>query len=224
MKNCPKDWTHGDLYEHFKQYGKVLSAKMSIDANFTTRGYAFVTFEGAKFGQKAIQQSNGLSHSGLCENADPEQKLTVSEYLLKQDRLGSSAQKCSTNLYVKNFPAKDAGEFAEDDLRALFEEFGDIASVAIMRDDSGKNKGFGFVCFKDWQDAQKAITSFQEAREKNGSTLYVAEFKNKEQREKENQKKTYQFKKSMQKLSLYVKNVAPEATEDQIRDFFSQFG
>jgi polyadenylate-binding protein len=149
VKNCPKEWTHEDLYGHFKQYGKVLSAKMSIDANFTTRGYAFVTFDSAKVGQKAIQQSNGLSHSGLCENADAEQKLAVSEYLLKQDRLGSTAQKCSTNLYVKNFPAKEAGEFAEDDLRALFEEFGEIASVAIMRDDSNKSKGFGFICFKE---------------------------------------------------------------------------
>jgi len=50
VKNCPKDWTHEDLYAHFKQYGKVLSAKMSIDANFTTRGYAFVTFETSKIG------------------------------------------------------------------------------------------------------------------------------------------------------------------------------
>ena len=54
VKNCPKDWTHEELYEHFKQYGNVLSAKMSIDANYATRGYAFVTFETAKSGQKAI--------------------------------------------------------------------------------------------------------------------------------------------------------------------------
>jgi len=83
-----------------------------------------------------------------------------------------------------------------------------------MRDDSGKSKGFGFVCFKDWEDAHKAITSFEETKNKSGSTLFVAEFKNKEQREKENQKKTYQFKKSMQKLSLFVKNVPPEASQD----------
>jgi RNA recognition motif-containing protein len=40
--------------------------------------------------------------------------------------------------------------------------------VAIMRDDQGKSKGFGFVCFKDWQDAHKALTSFAEEKGKDG--------------------------------------------------------
>jgi polyadenylate-binding protein len=60
-----------------------------------------------------------------------------------------------------------------------------------MRGDDGKSKGFGFVCFKDWQHAQKALTAFNDEMSKNGSTLYVAEFKSKEQRQKELQKKTY---------------------------------
>lgn len=51
-----------------------------------------------------------------------------------------------------------------------------------MRDETNKSKGFGFVCFKDWQDAFKALTAFEEARTSNTSTLYVAEFKTKEQR------------------------------------------
>lgn len=96
--------------------------------------------------------------------------------------MGAGQVKCSTNLYVKNFPAKDAGEFGEDDLTAMFQEFGEIASVAIMRDEEGKSKGFGFVCFKEWQDAQKALNTFTEEKGKNGSTLYVSEFKNKDQR------------------------------------------
>jgi len=124
---------------------------------------------------------------------------------------------------VKNFPAKDAGEFTEADLRAHFESFGEIASVAIMRDDSEKSKGFGFVCFKEWQDAHKALIACEEARGK-GQTLYVSEFKTKEQRQKDLQKKTYQFKKSMQKLSLIIKGVDQQATEEQIREFFEQFG
>lgn len=91
IKNCPKDWTHEDLYEHFKQYGNVLSAKMSIDANYTTRGYAFVTYEHAKSGQKAIAEANGLSHAKLSagaiaqesEQVHEERCIHVSEYLQK---------------------------------------------------------------------------------------------------------------------------------------------
>ena len=70
--------------------------------------------------------------------------------------------KCSTNLYVKNFPVKHAGEFDDDDLHNLFQEFGEITSVAIMRDSDQRSKGFGFVCFKDWQDALKATNAFAE--------------------------------------------------------------
>lgn len=60
-----------------------------------------------------------------------------------------------------------------------------------MRDDSDKSKGFGFVCFKEWQDAHKAMTACEEARTHDNATLYVAEFKTKEQRQKDLQKKTY---------------------------------
>lgn len=58
--------------------------------------------------------------------------------------------------------------------------------MAIMRHEDNKSKGFGFVCYKDWQDAEKALTSFAEERaiSKSGG-LYVSEFKTKEQRELE---------------------------------------
>lgn len=85
VKNCPQDWTHEDLYEHFKQYGDVLSAKMSIDGNYKSRGYGFVTFDNAKAGQKALEEANDMPHSKLY-SADPERnseeecKLVVSEF------------------------------------------------------------------------------------------------------------------------------------------------
>lgn len=96
--------------------------------------------------------------------------------------------------------------------------------MAIMRDGDQKSKGFGFVCYKEWQDAEKALTSFAEERTHSKSGLYVSEFKSKEQRELEIQKKTYQFKKSMQFLNLIVKNVDSSATEEDLRKFFETFG
>ena len=46
------------------------------------------------------------------------------------------------NLYVGNL-SYDA---TEDDIRAIFEEFGEVKSVKIIMDrDTGKSKGFGFV-------------------------------------------------------------------------------
>lgn len=85
VKNCPRSWTHEDLYDHFQQYGSVLSAKMSIDNTYKSRGYGFVTYENAKAAQKAIQEANDLPHSNLQsadsdKHSDEECKLVVSEF------------------------------------------------------------------------------------------------------------------------------------------------
>lgn len=99
-----------------------------------------------------------------------------------------------------------------------------------MKDENQMSKGFGFVCFKDWQDAQKAIDELGQTRDSNEEesdkkpSLYVREAKTKEQRKLELVKSTYQFKKSMQMLNLVVKNVEPQATKEEFEQFFSQFG
>lgn len=54
--------------------------------------------------------------------------------------------------------------------------------------------------------------------------LYVREAKSKEQRELEIAKKTYQFKKSMMYLNLLVRNVDPQASEAELKEFFEQYG
>jgi polyadenylate-binding protein len=41
-------------------------------------------------------------------------------------------------------------------LRSLFEEFGEIESVYVQKDDKGVLKDSGFVCFKDPEVAEKA--------------------------------------------------------------------
>ena len=44
VKNCPRDWTHVDLYKQFETFGEISSAKMSITASFESRCYGFVEF------------------------------------------------------------------------------------------------------------------------------------------------------------------------------------
>ena len=58
------------------------------------------------------------------------------------------------NIYVGNL----AEEVSDDDLRAVFEAFGQVESVNILRDRfSGESKGFGFVEMPSKDEAQKAI-------------------------------------------------------------------
>ena len=58
------------------------------------------------------------------------------------------------NIYLGNI----AWSMTEDDVEALFAEFGAVSSVKIITDKySGRSKGFGFVEMDDDAAAQKAI-------------------------------------------------------------------
>ncbi len=90
-----------------------------------------------------------------------------------------------------------------------------------MKDENQQSKGFGFVCFKDSQDARRALTDFEEAKKLNPiGTLYVREALSKEQRQIEITKKTLSYKKSMQYLSLHIKGFPLGTTPDEVRGFF----
>ncbi|MCR4287660.1 MAG: RNA-binding protein [Deltaproteobacteria bacterium] len=64
-------------------------------------------------------------------------------------------------LYVGNLSYKTS----EDDLREAFAAAGEIQSVKIITDETGRSKGFGFIEMANDEEAAKAISTL------NGSTL-----------------------------------------------------
>ena len=66
------------------------------------------------------------------------------------------------NIYVGNLSYK----VDEDDLRGIFEEYGEVTSVKIIKDKySGRSKGFAFIEMANNNDAKTAI------KELNGGEL-----------------------------------------------------
>ena len=58
------------------------------------------------------------------------------------------------NIFVGNLPFSAT----EEDLRSLFSPYGDIDSVAVIKDrDTGRSRGFGFVELAEGARAQDAI-------------------------------------------------------------------
>lgn len=58
------------------------------------------------------------------------------------------------NIYIGNL----AYQINEDSLKNMFEEFGEVESVKIIKDRfSGRSKGFGFVEMPNNSEADKAI-------------------------------------------------------------------
>ena len=75
------------------------------------------------------------------------------------------------NIFVGNLSFNTS----EDELRQMFEPFGQVDRVSIMTDrDTGRSRGFGFVEMASNEDGEKAITALN-GSQVGGRTLNVNE-------------------------------------------------
>jgi cold-inducible RNA-binding protein len=82
------------------------------------------------------------------------------------------------NIFVGNLSFSTT----EDELRQLFEPFGQVDRVSIMTDrDTGRSRGFGFVEMASNEDGEKAITALN-GSQIGGRTLNVNEARPKTER------------------------------------------
>ena len=71
------------------------------------------------------------------------------------------------NIYIGNLSPRTS----EEELRGVFEAFGEVDSVRIIKDNfTGKSKGFGFVEMSNQSQAQAAIAGLN-GKELGGSAL-----------------------------------------------------
>lgn len=78
-----------------------------------------------------------------------------------------------SKLYVGNI----SFDSTEDDLIELFSSVGDCGSVSLVRDDQGRNRGFGFVTMRTKEDGDAAIEKLN-GMEFNGRNIAVRESNN----------------------------------------------
>jgi RNA recognition motif-containing protein len=66
------------------------------------------------------------------------------------------SKETTMNLYVGNLPYR----ITEDQLKAAFEEYGDVSSCTIIKDKvTGQSKGFGFLEMPESSEAEAAISN-----------------------------------------------------------------
>jgi RNA recognition motif-containing protein len=82
------------------------------------------------------------------------------------------------NLYVSNL----GFNVTDNDLRKLFEGYGQVSSAKIITDrESGRSRGFGFVEMDSEKDANTAISKLN-GKEMDGRALSVSVAKERENR------------------------------------------
>jgi RNA recognition motif-containing protein len=82
------------------------------------------------------------------------------------------------NIYVGNL----SYGLTEDELKAVFAEFGEVSSASIITDKySGRSKGFGFVEMPTQSEAEEAIRSL-DGKSVKGRNLKVNQARPREER------------------------------------------
>ena len=131
------------------------------------------------------------------------------------------------NIYIKNIP----GDFTEKDIRSLFEKFGYIKSLILQSNSIGQ---FAFICYEDPKGvdkeygpicAQKAIDEMNEYElREDVPRLLVKHALKKAEREIQKVREAIRYKASKKRCNLYVKNLPPSFTKEQILDVFQRYG
>jgi len=174
VKNLELSVTKEQLHEAFAKYGAITSAVVMLKDDGTSRGFGFVNFETADQARAAVDALNKTKvfgdneiHVGKAEKAQQRQQELRKQWALRKQEMQSKFS--GTNLYVKNLD----DTVSDDVLRTLFEPFGTITSCKVEKDETGKSKGFGYVCFHSPEDATRALTTMNNSMH-NQKPIYVA--------------------------------------------------
>ncbi|EMD38267.1 hypothetical protein CERSUDRAFT_113433 [Gelatoporia subvermispora B] len=217
IKNLDEGIDNKALHDTFAAFGNVLSCKVATDEHGRSKGYGFVHYETAEAADTAIKAVNGMLLN--------DKKVYVGPHISRKERQSKIEEMKAqfTNVYVKNIDA----EVTDEEFRQLFEQFGNVTSAVIQRDEEGRSKGFGFVNFEKHEEAQKGVESLHDF-ELNGKKLFVTRAQKKAEREEELRKSYEQAKNEKlskyQGVNLYIKNLEDEVDDERLRQEFEPFG
>jgi polyadenylate-binding protein len=213
VKNLAKTIDNKSLYDTFSMFGNILSCKVSTNAKGESLGYGFVHYESEEAAMNAISRVDGKLITG--------EKVEVSAFKSRKERGGNKFR--FTNVYVKNLPT----EWNREQLEGEFKKYGEVTSLMLAVDEEGKSKGFGFVNFKNPEDASSAVEALN-GLELGEKKLYVVRAQKKEEREKELRERFEQLKIERQKkyagVNLYVKNLGDDVDDERLHAEFAKFG
>ena len=151
----PQSLTDNEFKNLFEGIGALENCKILRDnATNYSFGYGFVDYQKPECAEQAIQELNGHKIGNK----------TLRVAFSKPQ--GSSR---NINLYVSGLgPSID-----EEKLKALFEPYGEIVTVKVVRDSNNKSKGYGFVLFKEKTHADASIRALQGYCDGYGMNLQV---------------------------------------------------
>jgi len=112
VKNLPKEMAQNNLFDLAKPYGKIISCKLQVNSDLSSKGFGYIQYDSKEAAQAAINKLNGSVQMGK----------EIQALIHQQKTERGEAGEHFTNLFVKNIPTN----YTEDQLRNLFQQFGEI--------------------------------------------------------------------------------------------------
>lgn len=208
ISEIPTNGRSKDLYNLFKNYGEIFSAKVKYNSRGDCIGIGFVCFEKEDAYEKALKDTEKIELNG--------KKLIVSKYKpINKD----------CNIYIKYFPTN----YTEKDIRNLFEKFGQISSLIVpktniiegnLNNSELKNRGFALVCFDKEESAVEAIKEMNNKQIEN-FTLFVTKALSKFELVRKNKEdRLHKFF----NCNIYVKGFPLEIKEEALKEELKKYG
>ena len=207
VKNIDQTVSFKELHNLFAQVGNVVTVKIATNTRGESLGYGYVLMEKKEDADLAIQKMNGYKLK--------EKEITCNEFQAKEKRMIRG----NNNLYIKGLPTGVSKEEIQKKLEAEFSKFGKIISLAAQQ--SRDEKWFAFVCFEDANAAEEAIKTLNNSNIFGSEPLFVARHQSRHERDFEFKKNYANMKND---INLFLKNLKPEVTKENIRQAFSEFG
>ncbi|RWS05825.1 polyadenylate-binding protein 7-like protein [Dinothrombium tinctorium] len=218
----------------FKEFGKIVSAKVERDSNGKSRGFGYVNFERSEDASRAVKEKNGFPlkltrpmQVIVCESkpkidqksskncfVGPMRAAKVDTNLLTNRAASTtnvhSKQKNLENATFKKLQVKNfGGEIKEDhQLRSYFEKFGEIKYATVVKDKNGVSLGCGYVCFAKHDDAERALKAMHNFPIPYSKQLKVEIHNNKAERERK------ELKEKINPLTAKSEHLAFEPSKD----------
>lgn len=203
VKNIEKEVTQSELFNLFKGFGEIMSCKLETYPDGKSKGYAYVQFKNEADADAALKGLNDREVNG--------KKLEINIHEKRDSR--KPQEKRYNNLFVKNLPKGTDDE----GLRKLFAEFGEIESVQVQRDEEGNLKDYGYVCFKDFDRAEKAVEAMNKKQIGDGVFLIVNQHVSKKDNEPQNGSKIHPITHNLSKTfnsNIFIKFIPNDVTEE----------
>ncbi|KAK0416468.1 hypothetical protein QR680_012504 [Steinernema hermaphroditum] len=200
----------------FGQIGTVTKTKVIYDGG--SDPYAFVEFADHAMATQALQTMNKRSLM------DREMKVNWAT------QPGSQA-KADTSKHFHVFVGDLSPEVDNKALKEAFAPFGDVSDAKVIRDvQTMKSKGYGFVSYPKREEAERAIEQMngqwlgRRTIRTNWATRKPASGGSESTPRKELYYNDVYNSTGPDNTSVYVGNVSNNATEDDIRNVFKEFG